>query len=284
MAFNSWQELPYRAIYAVDTEFFGDEGNIKTPLCLVVRNLLSDTVDRYWQEDLHNMRKAPFDTGPEALFVAYYAPAELGVFKALGWPMPERIFDCYVEFVCETNGQILSNGKKLLGAMSYFNIQSIGAEAKAGMYELILSGGPWDQKQKSDILDYCQSDVDALAQLFPSIVGKWINDELRLGQALLRGRYMAAVACMEHVGIPIDVPLLNKFWANWDHIKFKLIEKVDCAYGVYEEEKFKEGLFEEYLIREGIPWPRLPSGKLALDRETFKTQKTTLNGGDKLYH
>ena len=33
---------------------------------------------------------------------------------------------------------------------------------------------------------------------------------------------------------------------------------------------FKTTLFEEYLMRRGIPWPRLPSGRLALDRDTFK--------------
>ena len=271
----SLHTLPYRAIYMVDTEYFGKDGDILTPVCLVVRDLISNTVERFWQDDLQKMHRAPFDTGPEALFVAYYAPAELGFFKALEWPMPERIFDCYVELKCETNGQILSNGKSLLGAMSYFGLETIGAETKADMRDLILSGGPWDEKQQSDILDYCQSDVDALAQLFPRMVDQWIKDDLRLGQALLRGRYMAAVSCMEHTGIPIDVPLLNKFWGNWDHIKLELIARVDYGYGVYENGKFKEVLFEDYLIREGIPWPRLASGRLALDRDTFKAQKNT---------
>jgi hypothetical protein len=31
----------------------------------------------------------------------------------------------------------------------------------------------------------------------------------RLGQALLRGRYMAAVARMEHYGVPIDISMLD---------------------------------------------------------------------------
>jgi DNA polymerase I len=38
------------------------------------------------------------------LFVAYYASAELGCFKALGWPMPVRILDLFVEFRCHLNG------------------------------------------------------------------------------------------------------------------------------------------------------------------------------------
>jgi hypothetical protein len=32
---------------------------------------------------------------------------------------------------------------------------------------------------------------------------------------------------------------------------------------------FKEALFETYLLHKQIPWPRLDSGRLALDRDTF---------------
>jgi len=267
--------MPYRAIYVVDTEYFGEAGDIITPVCLVVRDLVSGTVQGFWQDELLTMHRAPFDTGPEALFVSFFAPAELGFFKALGWPMPERIFDCYAEFRCETNGQILSHGKSLLGAMLFFGLETIEAEAKKDMRSLILSGGPWDDNQKSEIINYCITDVDALARLFPCMINRWIIDDRRLGQALLRGRYMAAVACMEHAGIPIDVPLLKKFWENWDRIKHKLISRVDSAFNVYTDGHFKEALFENYLIQEGIPWPRHESGRLALDRDTFKMQKNT---------
>ena len=56
----------------------------------------------------------------------------------------------------------------------------------------------------------------------------------------------------------------------WEDIKEQLIADVDRDYGVFDGTTFKTTLFEEYLIRQGIPWPRLPSGRLALDRDTFR--------------
>ena len=46
----------------------------------------------------------PYATGPDVLFVAYYASAELGCYRVLGWPMPERILDLFTEFRARTNG------------------------------------------------------------------------------------------------------------------------------------------------------------------------------------
>jgi hypothetical protein len=80
---------------------------------------------------------------------------------------------------------------------------------------------------------------------------------------------MKAVGSMQHRGIPIDLDLLDKLNANWDAIKLQLIDSVDAQYGVYVDGSFKEALFQSYLARAGIPWPRLPSGRLALDRDTF---------------
>ena len=52
-------------------------------------------------------------------------------------------------------------------------------------------------------------------------------------RALLRGRYMAAVASMEHTGTPIDTATLNALRANWASIKGRLTREIDREYGVY---------------------------------------------------
>ena len=259
-------------MYAVDTEFYGADADLKTPVCLVVRELLTGTVQRYWQDDLNTMPRAPFDTGPEALFVCYFAPAELGIFRQLGWELPQRIFDCFTEFACETNGQELPGGKSFLSALDYFGFGHIGIDTKADMRLVILGGGPWDVQQRAHVLDYCQSDVDGLACLFQAMVERWITNELRLGQALLRGRYMAAVSAIERNGIPIDVELFERLRDNWSRVKLALISEIDKNYGVYAHGRFKEQLLESYLAKNNISWPRLPSGRLQLDRDTFKTQ------------
>ena len=272
MNYTSWRDLPYRAIYTADTEFYGDDADLKTPVCLVVRELFSGTVQRYWQDELNAMLRAPFDTGPESLFVSYFAPAELGVFRQLGWELPQRIFDCFTEFACETNGQDQTGGRGFLSALDFFGLGHIGSDTKADMRLVILSGGPWDEQQKANILDYCQSDVDGLACLFPAMVERWILNEQRLGHALLRGRYMAAVSAIERNGIPIDVELFERLQDNWSRIKLALIAEIDLKYGVYAQGRFKEQKFEAYLANNNIPWPRLPSGRLQLDRDTFKAQ------------
>ena len=115
------------------------------------------------------------------------------------------------------------------------------------------------------LLDYCQSDVDAMARLLPVM---WPRiDALR---ASIRGRYMAAVARMEWAGVPIDVAALAKVQTHWEAIQDRLIERIDKDFGVYEGRTFKANRFESWLAAKGIRWPRLESGSLALDKNTFR--------------
>ena len=92
------------------------------------------------------------------------------------------------------------------------------------------------------------------------------------GQSLLRGRYMASAGIVENNGVPIDVPLLNRLRANWESIKLGLVEAVDADFGVYEGGHFRAARFANYLAAHNIPWPRLESGALALDDDTFRLQ------------
>ena len=41
----------------------------------------------------------------------------------------------------------------------------------------------------------------------------------RLAHALLRGRYMRAVAAMEYRGIPIDMEIYNRLFEAWEPLK-----------------------------------------------------------------
>ena len=81
---------------------------------------------------------------------------------------------------------------------------------------------------------------------------------------------MAAAARMEWTGVPIDTATLARLRAGWGGIKARLIGEVDARYGVYEGSTFKADRFAAYLAANGIPWPRLPSGALALDDDTFR--------------
>jgi DNA polymerase-1 len=89
----------WRAIWVVDCEFFQPPGSrVDRVVCLVARDLISGEVVRLFEGDLGRARCPPFLAGPEDLFVAYFASAELGCFLALDWPFPANIIDLFAEF------------------------------------------------------------------------------------------------------------------------------------------------------------------------------------------
>lgn len=260
--------LPFRQTWVLDFEFLSRPGTLPVPVCLVARELGSQRLVRLWQDELGPM--PPFPVDDDVLFVAYYAPAELASFIVLGWPLPSRVIDLYAEFRCATNGFPLPEGRGLLSALSYHGIPSITSEQKHDERALVLRGGPWTDTERHRILDYCQTDVDPLGALLERMLPTIRSRPHGLAQALFRGRYTAAVARMEHTGVPIDTELLGRIRERWDGIKTDLIAMVDKDYGVFEGTTFKAGKFAGWLVDHAIDWPRTDTGKLVLDRATFK--------------
>jgi hypothetical protein len=255
----------FAEVWLADFEFMAKPGERPDPVCLVAEELGTGRRLRLWQDELRRLETAPYRTGPDTLFVAYYSSAELGCHLALNWPHPEHVLDLYVEFRNLTNGRQLTCGKSLLGALSYFGLDSIGAAEKDEMRQLALRGGPWTDAEKAALLDYCASDVDALRRLLPKILP--LIDAPR---ALLRGRYMKAVARIERIGVPIDVQAMRRLQRAWPELKARLIQQVDRDFGVYQGTTFKRDRFARWLASAGIPWPLLESGELCLDEDTFK--------------
>ena len=64
-----------REIWAVDFEFIAKPGERPDVVCLVAREIRSGRVIRGWRDELGDA--SPYATGPETLFVAYAAQAEL---------------------------------------------------------------------------------------------------------------------------------------------------------------------------------------------------------------
>jgi hypothetical protein len=253
----------YRALWAVDFEFIAHPGGCPVPVCLVAHELHSGRTIRLWRNQFGPTPPYSVDAG--SLFIAFYASAELGCHRARGWPMPERILDLFTEFRALSNGLPTVAGSGLLGALTHFGLDNIGATEKEDMRELVLGGGPWSEQEQAEILDYCESDVDALKRLLPAML-----PTIDLPRALLRGRYMAAVAKMEHDGIPIDTMMLDRLRCNWSSIQDQLIAEIDRDYGVFEGRTFKADRFAAWLARNHIPWPRLDSGHLDLEDGTFR--------------
>ena len=259
-------------IWLVDFEFHpsaGIEGNRPRPVCMVATELKSGRSLRLWQNDLERRLAAPFPCCPLALFVSYFSTAELGCFKALGWPIPFNVLDLYLEFRNLTNGRLLPSGSGLLGALAYFGHSTMDAGEKESLRSLILSGGPWPPEDRQEILDYCASDVAALESLYGSM-----QKGVSLDYALLRGRYAVAASSIEEIGVPIDLETLKTLKARWPEIERKLVEKIDQDYEVYEGPSFRMERFMRFLNEHNIPWPRLESGGLDLKDETFKAMSS----------
>lgn len=260
----------YSAIWVADFEFRAAPGEQPEPVCMVAHEVRSGKTIKLWGDELVSS-PCPYSTSSDALFVAYYASAEMGCHLALDWRMPANVLDLYAEFRVETNGRRLAFGKGLLGALDYYGEKGIDALEKDKMRELILRGGDYNADEQLAILDYCESDVIATTTLLKKMWPIFDTSE-RLAFALNRGRYTKAVASMERQGIPIDAELLTRLRANWGQLQEQLIARVDEQYGVYEGRTFKQARFAEYLGRNGIAWPTLASGRLALDDDTFSDQ------------
>jgi DNA polymerase I len=266
---SSFPLLPFREIWLLDFEFHGAPEK-SWVVCMVAREVHSGQVIRMWRDELVNLRKAPFDVGPDALVVAYYASAEIGCFLALGWPLPTNLLDLFTEHRCSTNGLNLTGAKpnSIISALRYRGLPSIEAEEKSAIIKLITSKRAFSDAERRAILDYCESDVDALRALLPAMA-----PTIELRQALHRGRYMAAAARIEAAGIPIDADLHAELVGEWEPLKRAIVAAVSTQYGdVYDGFSFKSERFRAHLETRGIlpHWPVDLDGKLILDDQTFR--------------
>jgi hypothetical protein len=256
----------FREIVVVDFEFTALPGERPGPVCSVAWELRSGRRFRIFQGEFES--DPPYATGPDVLFVAFYASAEAGCFRVLGWPLPERALDLFAEFRLRTNGLPTPSGSNLFGALAYFGLDTTGATEKKEIQEAIGSGTWRGRYTPEEILNYCEGDVTATVRLL-SVMGS----EIDWPRALLRGRYMVSgVSAIEFNGIPIDTEKLQELRERWTVLQDDIISEIDQDYGVYDGRTFKADRFTAYLTRNHIPWPLLKSGRLDLSEDTFRQQ------------
>jgi len=80
-------------------------GDLPNVLCMVAHvldaNLQHVRTTRTWRGDFGSV--PPFDIGPDALFIAYSAWAELTCFMTLGWKFPVHVFDLHTAYLAASN-------------------------------------------------------------------------------------------------------------------------------------------------------------------------------------
>ncbi|MFM8469171.1 MAG: DNA polymerase I, partial [Limisphaerales bacterium] len=202
---------------------------------MVAYDIVTGIYIRWGPKELVLGSTPPFTMGDDTLVVTFFGSAEMGCFLALGWPMPRWLLDLYAEFRWLTSGRKLPlvgepAGKRrrsrhsLLAALGYFGLDGIAAIEKEAMRQLAMRGGPYTPVEVQQLLDYCQTDVDSSAKLFERM-----RPHLDLPRALLRGRYVQAVARMEWIGVPVDKEMLAVLRRNWEPLKADLVSRVDAV-------------------------------------------------------
>jgi hypothetical protein len=231
-------------------------------------------VVRQWQDELGS--SAPYRLDDEALFIAYTNSAEFGCHIALGWPQPANSVDAYIEFRHLTNdGAVKAEDRdkgfnSLAGALRYFGNNGVDTAHKTDMRDRIIQGPPFTAAERRAILDYCESDVDALVWLVPHLVPTIRS----LPHAMFRSKFQWAMAQHERRGVPMNLPLLNKIQERWPDIQADIVREKDAAYGIYEfvdgNPHWRSQRFREYLQRNGVAWPKYPDGTPMEDQQSFR--------------
>jgi DNA polymerase I len=232
---------------------------------------------RLWRGEFG--RSPPFDTGPDALFVAYSAWAEMTCFMVLGWKFPEHIFDQHIAYLAASNILLPHNPdekrkkehKRLSDACRSYGVdgwERIDKEAIAKD----IGEGRWQQRGREAVLAYCDEDVRASVQLFRRQL--YATD---IARVLWWSNYSAkCIALIQARGMPIDVPLWNLVQENKAAVITELLRQLDPSSSsedpIYNAAgEWSSHRFERWLINTGVSaWPRLDSGRLDLDGDAFR--------------
>ena len=160
----------------------------------------------------------PFNIGPDALFVAYSAWAELTCFMTLGWKFPEHVFDLHTAYLAASNVLLPYNPdelrkkprKRLPDACRAYGIEGWERIDKESIARDI-GEGRWRDHGQEAVFDYCEEDVKKSVELLRA----QLNGRPRLLPAdaprvLHWSNYSAkAVALIQVRGMPIDMALWN---------------------------------------------------------------------------
>lgn len=279
--------LPFREVWLLDFEFLYKEGaqagTQTTPVCMVARELGSNRLIRWWLFG-SEPPAPPFEISDDALFVTYFATAELGSFLALGWPLPRYVLDLYTEFRLVTNEfnplkrtddpaeqDREKQRYRLPDALEWAGHKGgLSPEQKAAERALIRRGPPWTAAEQTRIVDYCQTDVDPLGALLERLLLHIRGYPNGLAQALYRGRYTRPIARAEHDGLQTELAEVERLRRYWEPIKLSLVRDLDRGFGVYDGTTLKLDRLNCYLYENGIDWPRTATGRPAIDSKTWE--------------
>jgi DNA polymerase-1 len=262
----------FEAIWGHDFEFRLDRNNLPVPVAMCAREHRTGTEIFMRRDQLLACSHAPFDTGPTSLVTSFAIVAELSCFHHdLHWPPPCHVLCTYVETSAAINGlDLVGLAEKrptILEACDLFDIPHMAADEKKRLRDLILNNETYTEKEWREIEVYNRDDVRLETALFTALA-----PTIDVPAALFRGRYLKAVAAMEHRGIPVDADYLAALRAQWQALRLHYIRR-DDVFNLYDEAgSFCEDRFAQLVTARGWSWPRTSTGKLSLKAKTFGKQ------------
>lgn len=308
----------FRRIVIVDFEYEIAPGGLPKVLCMVAyvlnANLEHVQTIRLWRGEFGS--RPPFDTGPDTLFCAFAAWAELIVFLQLGWEFPEHILDLHTAYLALSNilaphdyseTQRRKEQKGLPDACAAYGIRGWERFAKKTIAKDI-GEGRWQVWGQPVVFDYNEEDVARTLDLLramlrgPNRLGFTseiyrVTTGVDIDRVIDWSNYSAkAVAKIQARGMPIDMHYWNVVQENKALVVGELIRQHDPSFGM--DRKFRiytddgewtyEG-FANWLIedarRRGVPvtWPYLESGRLDVSSDAFKMMASSVPGAESIH-
>jgi hypothetical protein len=270
-----------------DFEYEVTEGDLQNVLCMVAHvldeNLRHVRTIRTWRGEFGST--PPFDIGPDTLFVAYSAWAEMTCFMTLGWQFPEHVFDQHTAYLAASNILLPHNPdekrkrprKRLSDACRAYGVAGWEHIDKKTIAKDI-GEGRWHLHGKDAVLDYCAEDVRAETELLRrQLRGCGLFAPVSVPHVLHWSNYSAkCIARIQARGMPIDTALWGLVQENKKAVIAELIRQLDISQvsncPIYTPEgEWSYKRFEQWLCNAGVTaWPRLDSGRLDIDGDAFR--------------
>ena len=275
-------------VVVVDFEYEIDDGELPNVLCMVAyvldENLQHVRTIQLWRGEFGST--PPFDIGPDALFVAYSAWAEMTCFMVLGWKFPGAHLRPAHRLprgqqrpaaVQSGRGAEEAERKRLVRRLPRLRHRRLGAHRQGATIAKAIGEGRWREYGREAVFDYCEEDVrmsvellraqlrgcDRAANLLPAAdverVLHWSNYSAK------------AVAQIQARGMPIDMPLWNLVQENKRAVIGELLRQFDPSHGsddpIYTPDgEWSYARFEQWLVDAGVHGVAAPRERAARHR------------------
>lgn len=248
--------------WIIDFEYCDRIGKPPRAWCVVGSCVETGKIVRLWLDgDAHPCPfPAPFR------MVAHYAAAELSCFQALGWQAPAEVVDSLAEARVARGQRSPEGGWGLLSIARSLGIASMSSEHKDSMRKIAMEDEVPDDR-KELLIDYCYDDVVTTARVWEKL-----SPHVDLRQAVIRGRYLKALAAVESRGIPVDEGLVRLLMDRSAEIKDSVWRAARLQHPgtINDKGSFSSRGWLDWCSANSITWPLLESTAPRLDADTFK--------------